>query len=78
MTGVMELVAPGDRMRTVGGKLNGSQNGFSILGPVGFPKAFSLLITLRVQPKVSNGVFLKIIIMTIMAVVIRLLGLKYR
>lgn len=51
----MELVAPGDRIRTVGGRLqNGSQNGFSLLGPVGFPNKFSLLMTLRVQPKVSG------------------------
>lgn len=49
----MELIAPGDRVRTVGGRLNGSQNGLSVLGPVGFANTFSLLITLRVQPKVS-------------------------
>lgn len=53
-TGVMELVAPGDRVRTVGGKLNGSENGFSLLDTVGFSNTFSLLITLRVQPKVSD------------------------
>ncbi|VVC35396.1 Concanavalin A-like lectin/glucanase domain,Thrombospondin type-1 (TSP1) repeat [Cinara cedri] len=53
--GAMELIAPGDRVRTVGGKLNGSQNGFSLLGPVGFPKTFSLLITLKVEPKVDFG-----------------------
>lgn len=55
----MELIAPGDRVRTVGGKLNGSQNGFSLIGPVSFPDTFSLLITLRVQPKVSANVFVK-------------------
>lgn len=53
--GVMELVAPGDRVRTVGGKLNGSENGFSLLDAVGFTNTFSLLITLRVQPKVDFG-----------------------
>lgn len=52
-TGAMELIAPGDRVRAVGGKLNGSQNGYSLLGSVSFPNTFSLLITLRVQPKVS-------------------------
>lgn len=54
----MELVAPGDRVRTVGGRLNGSQNGLSILGPIGFPDTFSLLITLKVQPKVSELIFI--------------------
>lgn len=58
--GVMELVAPGDRVRTVGGKLNGSQNGFSLLGPVAFSKTFSLMITLRIQPKVGALVYLTI------------------
>ncbi|XP_015364016.1 PREDICTED: uncharacterized protein LOC107161914 [Diuraphis noxia] len=53
--GVMELIAPGDRVRTVGGKLNGSENGFSLLDTVGFSNTFSLLITLRVQPKVDFG-----------------------
>lgn len=55
--GAMELIAPGDRVRTVGGKINGSENGFSLFGPIGFPKKFSLLITLRVQPKVRANFF---------------------
>lgn len=52
-TGAMELIAPGDRVRAVGGKLNGSQNGYSLLSSISFPNTFSLLITLRVEPKVS-------------------------
>lgn len=58
--GVMELIAPGDRVRTIGGKLKGNQNGFSLLGPVAFSKTFSLMITLRVQPKVRDIVYLTI------------------
>lgn len=56
----MELIAPGDRVRTVDGKLNGSQNGLSILGPVSFPNTFSLLITLKVEPKVCRNLFIRL------------------
>jgi hypothetical protein len=48
----MELISPGDHVRAIGGKLNGSQNGYSLLSSVSIPNTFSLLITLRVEPKV--------------------------
>lgn len=56
-TGVTELISPGDHVRTIGGKLNGSENEFNLLNTVGFSNSFSLLITLRVQPKVSEKYF---------------------
>ncbi|XP_025416135.1 uncharacterized protein LOC112687579 [Sipha flava] len=53
--GAMELISPGDHVRAIGGKLNGSQNGYSLLSSVSIPNTFSLLITLRVEPKVDFG-----------------------
>ncbi|XP_050543270.1 uncharacterized protein LOC126906631 [Daktulosphaira vitifoliae] len=56
--GVMELVAPSDNMRTIEGKLKNLQKGFTLPNHKKFPNKFSILVSLRILPKVDFGTVL--------------------